>query len=97
MILSVRCYYIAYYYNNIVSNYLSVCDADCIAIEYDISDDIELLKLNMVWCPRIASDSAFTDRDGFTKKYTNWTKPSKSTQKRAQKSPKIRKKMKGKA
>ena len=97
MILCVRCYYLAYYYNNIVSHYLSVCDADCIALWYDISDDVGLLKSNMVWCPRIASDSAFTDRDGFTKKYTNWTKFLKSPKKQAQKSPKIRKKMKEKA
>ena len=48
MILSVRCYYIAYYYNNIVSHYLSVCYADCIAVEYDVSDDVELLKSNKV-------------------------------------------------
>ena len=97
MILCVRCYYLAYYYNNIVSHYLSVCYADCIALWYDISDDVGLLKSKKVWRPRIASDSAFTDRDRFTKKYTNWTKPSKSTQKQAQKSPKIRKKMKEKA
>ena len=97
MILCVRCYYIAYYYNKIVSHYLSVCYADCIAVEYDVSDDVGLLKSNMVWCLRIASDSAFTDRNGFTKKYTNWTKFSKSPKKQAQKSPKIRKKMKEKA